>query len=436
MSTFSVPVAAPAVAEPDPFKHVNYVHGMVLGVDDFTQEFAHLSGRDRLLARTLLGFGTVCGLYVSVQPGDDGPEVRVAAGMALTPGGQAVRVPAAQCAGLNSWLVANRQQIFAQPMADNSVTIYVKLCYRECYTDAVPIPGEPCRSQEDAMAASRVADDFTLDLSLDPPDQREEAALRDFVHWLRQAEVGDDAGPYPTRDEFAAAISAAAHPLSPPTGDFMNGSPPASLRIPRAQLGDYLRTAFRVWVTELRPDWLGAGQTCYGDEPGERSVMLAALQVPLVHNAITGDWRVDDGRPIIRDNDRRPFLVQLTLLAEWVRCGFCANPKNIYEVAAAGLVKADNGVRPLLGKLAAAATGDSEVTVRFAGYQKPDVTFQYVVKALAVANAAAKGLIVIFDRFLNAPDGFVLRVTDGNKVIAKNDLAGFEFMIEVSRLEC
>jgi len=30
----------------DPSKHVNYTFGMLLGVDDFKQEFAYLSGRD------------------------------------------------------------------------------------------------------------------------------------------------------------------------------------------------------------------------------------------------------------------------------------------------------------------------------------------------------------------------------------------------------
>src|SRR5437763_106871 len=60
MDTF-VPQVAAAPA-PDPSKHVNYTLGMVLGVDDFTQEFAYLSGRDQRLARDLLGYGTVSGL--------------------------------------------------------------------------------------------------------------------------------------------------------------------------------------------------------------------------------------------------------------------------------------------------------------------------------------------------------------------------------------
>ena len=49
MTCFSS-VKTAAVAEPDPAKHVNYNLGMVLGVDDFTQEFAYLSERDQWMA--------------------------------------------------------------------------------------------------------------------------------------------------------------------------------------------------------------------------------------------------------------------------------------------------------------------------------------------------------------------------------------------------
>ena len=45
MDTFVPQVAA--ASAPDPSKHVNFTLGMVLGVDDFTQEFAYLSGRER-----------------------------------------------------------------------------------------------------------------------------------------------------------------------------------------------------------------------------------------------------------------------------------------------------------------------------------------------------------------------------------------------------
>ena len=39
------PAATPDAVAPDPSKHVNYTFGMLLGVDDFKQEFAYLAGR-------------------------------------------------------------------------------------------------------------------------------------------------------------------------------------------------------------------------------------------------------------------------------------------------------------------------------------------------------------------------------------------------------
>ena len=71
---------------PDPAKHVNYNVGMVLGVDDFTQEFAYLSGRDQWMARDLIGYGTVRGLKVATEIDSvKGPRVIVDPGVAVSP---------------------------------------------------------------------------------------------------------------------------------------------------------------------------------------------------------------------------------------------------------------------------------------------------------------------------------------------------------------
>src|SRR5829696_7213833 len=105
MGCCNEPAAALASAALDPSQHVNYAKGMVLGVDDFTQEFAYLSGRDRWLAREALGYGTVSGLRVlAEEAGAEGPRLHVAAGTALVPSGRLVCVPADQCAELNRWL--------------------------------------------------------------------------------------------------------------------------------------------------------------------------------------------------------------------------------------------------------------------------------------------------------------------------------------------
>ena len=98
MDTFRTATAAPVV---DPTKHVNYSYGMVLGVDDFTQEFAYHSNRDRWAARDVEGYGTLVGLRVTVEENKAGAlEVVVTAGTALNPRGELIRVPVAQCAEL------------------------------------------------------------------------------------------------------------------------------------------------------------------------------------------------------------------------------------------------------------------------------------------------------------------------------------------------
>ena len=151
MSGFASQVATPGVTPPDPTKHVNYTLGMVLGVEDFTQEFAYSSGRDQWMVRELIGYGTVCGLRVTVEADNKGPRVEVTPGVAISPPGQMIRVTPAQCAYLNDWLAANKDDLNKrlQGQAGNAVTLYVVLCYGDCPTDQVPIPGEPCRSEED-----------------------------------------------------------------------------------------------------------------------------------------------------------------------------------------------------------------------------------------------------------------------------------------------
>ena len=95
MSCFSASANITTVAEPDPAKHVNYNVGMVLGVEDFTQEFAYLSGRDQWMARDLIGYGTVRGLKVRIEPSEKGPRVAVEPGVAVNPRGQMICVPSA-----------------------------------------------------------------------------------------------------------------------------------------------------------------------------------------------------------------------------------------------------------------------------------------------------------------------------------------------------
>ena len=338
-SCFSSHTNSMTVAEPNPAKHVNFNVGMVLGVDDFTQEFAYLSGRDQWLARDLIGYGTVRGLNVAVEvDAIKGPRVVVEAGVALSPRGQLICVPAAQCAYLKDWVADHSEEIgpHVSSPPDSDLQLYVVLCYRNCPTDDVPIAGEPCRSEDKLMAPSRLKDDFALELRLERPNQREEDAVRDFIAWLKLVRV-TPADPSTPLDDFLQAIRDAASvwltsplssPLSSPPGDFMFGSPPGALVINSADASEYFRAAFRIWVTELRPRWISRWHGCAathieGDEAAdENCVLLAQLDVPLLPLS-PGTFDIPN-EEIPVNQDERPFLVHLRLLQEWMLSGVAA----------------------------------------------------------------------------------------------------------------
>ncbi|HEX5602785.1 MAG TPA: hypothetical protein VFX63_09555 [Pyrinomonadaceae bacterium] len=328
-SCFSSHTNSMTLAEPNPAKHVNFNVGMVLGVDDFTQEFAYLSGRDQWLARDLIGYGTVRGLNVRIEvDAIKGPRVVVEAGVALSPRGQLICVPAAQCAYLKDWVADHSEDLAPHVTSppDSDLQLYVVLCYRNCPTDDVPIAGEPCRSEDKLMAPSRLSDDFVLELRLERPNQREEDAARDFMAWLKQVHISQT-DPSTPLDQFLQAIRDAAavwlaSPLSSPPGDFMFGSPPGSLVINLADASEYFRAAFRVWVTELRPRWIERWHGCAathieGDAAGDEDcVLLGQLDVPLLPIS-PGAFDIPN-EPIPVNQNERPFLVHLRMLQEWM----------------------------------------------------------------------------------------------------------------------
>ena len=352
MNTFSSQCAATAAPPPDPRKHVNYVLGMVLGADDLEQEFVYHQHQRRWLARDAIGYGTLTGLLVEVQARPErnkGPEVMVSPGTALTPRGHLIRVAPQQCAALNEWL--KRPETLAElklrSIADNGTfTAYVVLCFRDCKVDEQPVPGEPCRCESETKAPSRIMDDFRLELRFTPPAQREEDAIRDFVQWLRRIKTTNAESGYSTIEVFLDELRAAARDLkspleSPP--DFLYGSPPESLVIPCCHLCEYLRAALRLWVTELRPLWqaqwaehLGGGCGCHGperteDKDAEECLLLAALTIPLTNG------QVADAKQVGVDDSRRPFVVHLRMLQEWLLCGRgrpCCNERTFATVFA------------------------------------------------------------------------------------------------------
>lgn len=340
----------------DPSQHVNYARGMVLGVDDFRQEFAYQSGRDQWLARDAIGYGTLSGLRVYTEDaGADGPRLHVASGSALAVSGKLICVPADQCCVLNKWLAkpdnaatVNRLLSGTPPPASppppvagmsGNISLYLTLCYTDCTTAPVPIPGEPCRSEDQLMADSRVADDYCLELRPEAPPQVEEGALRDFVLWLKTnvqivetplSPPGSDAVWLASLREAGQAwfdAMNASPPLSPPAaiatlGDYLtNLAVPMSVSID--ELRAFLQVAFRFWVTELRPMWMA--RRCHAPVHQDQDcTLLARIEFPVVWvgGSPAGTWQVNgDHHAVTIDEQARPFIVHMRLLQEWMLFG-------------------------------------------------------------------------------------------------------------------
>jgi hypothetical protein len=311
----------------DVSKHVNYTLGMVLGVADFNQEFAYLSGRTRWLARDAVGYGTLCGLAVTLDTAGSkkGPRVVVSAGTAILPNGQLVCVKPNQCAFLNDWLAANPKELDGLT-SPATLPLDVVLCYRDCAVDPVAVPGEPCRTESELTAPSRLADSFSLELRRTPPVQLEDDLVRDFVTWLRLIPTAK-VGPFSTPEDVGQALRAALRTSGSPI-DSMHidvASPPA-LKVDVTRTGDAFAAALRVWITEIRPHVhpiCPGGCGCCTDQAPPREeepdecLLLAQLDVPIVQ--VPGGWEASDVTKVVKREERRPLLAPMRLQQEWLQ---------------------------------------------------------------------------------------------------------------------
>jgi hypothetical protein len=322
----------------DPFKRVEYTTGLVLGEDEFRQEQFYLMERDRLHQRALHGYGTVCGLKVSVGEKKRETNVMVSPGMAINPKGETIRVTVPQCAPLNSWLAGKRDDILKiipdlaeRPGGRRLLPVYVVLCYHECKTDNVPIPSAPCRSQDETSAPSRVQDSFTLSLELAPPAQVEEDAVRCFGEFLRMIEISDDTGKtFKKRQDMETLLRNLFTGSIPGCSLPETGAPPNDdkLYLHTGEAGDILRAIFRIWVTELRPGLLEEGKVC-SDIPAESCVLLGQLDVPIKKTGNHFQLRGDASAVTVTE-DNRPILLHTRTLQEWLT-GFSASVSGIGE---------------------------------------------------------------------------------------------------------
>lgn len=320
--------ASPTRQKLDPLKRVNYTFGLVLGVAEFQQSDTYFLAKHHLENRLLHGYGTVCGLDVTQQTTPQ-LEVQVTPGWAINPKGQEIYVPQLMCVQVNDWLTANQsalQAFFAGGKAPASLGLCVALCHRECKTDVVPIPGEPCQTQSSGMAPSRIADSFELMLCLDPdlsppagsppssssglcefsPNMVENSAIGAFAALLSEIQPAAN-GPFVTQAQVEQLVRDLVQSVASPPLAATPAGPP--YYVAQSDAEAFRRAALRTWVTEVLP-FLAPGQgvsPCC--PPPERCVLLAELTVSLNANWGATALKIDDSR--------RPVLMSTLLLQSW-----------------------------------------------------------------------------------------------------------------------
>jgi len=341
-------------------KRVRYSTGLVLGVDEFEQDQAYFIERDRLLTRALHGYGVVQGLGVYLDPSEDRAQVRVEPGLAVEPSGQHVCVDREQCAVLVDWLA--RQAPGDVPSAGDSgdtewpreVCLSVVLRYGTCATDFVPLPGEACRSAEEARTASRRADDFSLALEFkeNRPPQLEEHAIRLLGRLLRALRVrpseAEGAGVSDLRSLVTAVPDAFSSGVDPSTVSLSDLEEEAGASLPRDENDQpvlpvapgeettALRALETAWGRDTRRPLLKTGHDpktnpleagrgtnglCQPVPEGDDGVVLGTLCLSVEPNGegglrpATEDRRIDEDAVEVTTDDR-PHLLSTRVLQE------------------------------------------------------------------------------------------------------------------------
>lgn len=159
----------PSAPEPEvfctgpPLKRVNYFTAQLLTADDFTAEQNYHLEKHRRHNRMCHGCGIVQGLKVSVAEEKRDWVVIVNPGFAIDAAGNEIQVGAE----------ARLPMPKAQAGTQTETSLFVIICYKECLSDPVPIPGEPCTKETESedtvhyLHYSRVQEEFELLLSED-----------------------------------------------------------------------------------------------------------------------------------------------------------------------------------------------------------------------------------------------------------------------------
>ena len=314
-----VPLSTGALS---PDQRVNYQFGLVLGVDEFEQEDLYFRERDERASRTLHGYGTTVGLHVTAERpavAPDDVEVKIAPGILVDQPGRPVVIPTAQCARVGAWLAAQERQALADeapsPLAEHlspsgDLTLYIVAEYSSCLDALVPLPGNPCGSDDEVTAASRVRDAWQLGFRWEPPSMPHWDGARSLADLLLPIELHDGSPPLSDEEALAEHIRAMAPGVPPPPVPL-----PAPPVLPRAGARAALDRLLTIWITEVRPRL--APDLIHPE--GEAAVLLSTLTVvPAAPFDVDSPSIVAFQSP---DDEGRPYLAPSQLIQELVLMG-------------------------------------------------------------------------------------------------------------------
>src|SRR6266542_2118792 len=176
-----------------PFSRNNFFTGKLLLERDFTDEQAYVVDKLRHHNRRLHGWGVVCGLRVKQHPtpGCRDRFVCIEPGTALDCCGHEILVREEECFDLTLLPAFQALQAPApgsvEAPEDQTHTLQICLCYRECGTEPIPALYDECGCDDTRCLPNRILESFELDVKVDP---QVSADLWDGPQLVRGTDIG------------------------------------------------------------------------------------------------------------------------------------------------------------------------------------------------------------------------------------------------------
>lgn len=172
----TLPDAASCWTVPPEFVRLRYFFGQRLGVVDLSDEQSYAVGKQRFHNLRAHGAGVLCGLSAEryVFPAGSPPAtpttvLLVRRGAALDACGREVIVGWDQCVDVNAWFLKHVASMpgladWTDPAFTGERKLWICLKYRECPTDPMPAPRDPCGCDAAGCEFGRVREGFELSL--------------------------------------------------------------------------------------------------------------------------------------------------------------------------------------------------------------------------------------------------------------------------------